>query len=125
MMREMALLFEQREISYDGNEHRIFCFPHIINIVVQHILTKFSKSATALEDADDVVDLHIDLPNQNPSSHPKTFQEACTRDPLNKARKIIVAIRASGRRRDDYNEWIKTGMKNKPFIPCLDSYFIR
>lgn len=114
MMRELGLLFEKREISYDGKEHRIFCFPHIINIVVQHILSKVSKPDAAPEDNDDAVDLDDDLPNRRnngpPSRDPKSFEEACARDPLNKARKIIVAIRASGRRRDEYNEWIRTGI---------------
>jgi len=111
MVRELGLLFEKREISYDGNEHRIFCFPHLVNIVVQHILSKFSKSAPP-EDADDAVDMDDDLPNRNPFSRgPKTFEEACARDPLNKARKIIVSIRASGRRRDEYHEWVKAGMQ--------------
>jgi len=99
MMRELGLLLEKREIPYDGKEHRIFCFPHIINIVVQHILSKFSKSATALDDADNAVDLaDLSNPNLNGPGVPKTFEEACACDPVNKARKIIVAIRASGRR---------------------------
>lgn len=113
MMRELGLLLEKREISYDGKEHRIFCFPHIINIVVQHILSKISKPDATPEDNDDAVDFDDDLPNRNPGPHhddPKSFQEACVRDPLNKARKIIVAIRVSGRRKDEYREWIRAGI---------------
>jgi hypothetical protein len=108
MVRELGLLFEEREIPYDHKEHRIFCFPHIVNIVVQHILSKFSKSVAP--ENDDAFDLDDDPRNRN-SRHPKTFEEACARDPLSRVRKIVVAIRASGRRRDEYHDWIKAGNK--------------
>lgn len=111
MVRELGLLLEEREIPYNPTEHRIFCFPHLINIVVQHILSNFSKSV-APEDEPELDDAAFDLDDHGTfPHHPKTFEEARACDPLGRARKIILAIQASGQRRDKYQEWIKTGMQ--------------
>jgi hypothetical protein len=107
MMNELGKLFKEREIPYDPKENRIPCFPHIINIVAQHIITKFSTSDAP--DADDRFELD-DPSNFNPQGPPTSFEEARARDPLSRARKIIVAIRASGQRRDEYFDWISRGM---------------
>jgi hypothetical protein len=112
MMRELEVLFAQREIPFDAKDNRIFCFPHIINIVVQHVIDKFSSSIAC--DLDDEFDQ-----DENPSirrslpSDSETFEEACARDPIHRARKIIVKIRSSGQRRDQWINWINTGMRNK------------
>lgn len=107
MMNELELLFKEREILFDAKENRIPCFPHIINIVAQHIISKFSESVAP--DADDLFE--FDEPS-HPLDHgpPKTFEEAWARDPLSRVRKIVVAIRASGQRRDAYFDWISKGM---------------
>src|SRR5271156_1112599 len=107
MMRELGLLFEERKIPFDPKETRIACFPHIINIIAQHIISKFSKSGSP--DSDDLFELD-DPPNLNPNGPPKTFAEACACDPLSRVRKIIVAIRASSQRRDAYFDWISKGL---------------
>lgn len=88
MMRELEILFTEREISFDAKKNRIFCFPHIINIVVQHVIEKFSSS----------------------------FNQDGKGSPLHQARKIIVTIRSSGQRRDQWIKWINTGMTNKQSI---------
>lgn len=114
MMRELGSLFEAREIPFEYKQNRIFCFPHIINIVVQHIIAKFSKSVAPDDfgDESDLDDLdHSDRDTYPQGRPPKTFEEACARDPLKRVRKIVVAIRASGQRRDEYFQWIKTGMQ--------------
>lgn len=106
MMRELEILFTQREIPYDARNYRIFCFPHIINIIVQHVVDKFS-SPSGLKDNSSK--------NENPGRpylHPETIEEACACCPLQRARKIIVTIRSSGQRRDQWIKWINTGKKN-------------
>lgn len=108
MMRKMVPLFRERDIPFDAKNNRINCFPHIINIVAQHVIKKVSKSVAA--DADDAF---IFTQSRNPDERrapPETFEEACASDPLGRVRKIIVAIRASGQRRDEFNNWIKMGM---------------
>jgi hypothetical protein len=108
MMRKLEPLFKEREIPFDAKNNRINCFPHIINIVAQHVIKKISTSVAA--DADDAFIFerrnNVDL-NRVP---PASFDEACASDPLSRVRKIIVAIRASGQRRDDFNTWIRLGM---------------
>jgi hypothetical protein len=40
----------------------------------------------------------------------KTFEDACVSNLLVQIRGIIVAIRASGHRRDKFNSWIRMGI---------------
>lgn len=108
MMRKLVPLFREREIPFDAKNNRINCFPHVINIVAQHVIKKISNSVAA--DADDAF---VFQPPPNPNSGrvpPETFDDACASDPLSRIRKIIVAIRSSGQRRDEFNSWIRMGM---------------
>jgi len=89
MMKELQVLFEEREIPFDAKENRIPCFPHIINIVAQHIISKFSTSVAPK--TDDLFE-DDDPPHPNLRGPPKSFDEARARDPLSRVRKIIVAI---------------------------------
>lgn len=121
MMRKMEPLFKAREISFDAKNNRINCFPHIINIVAQHVIKKISTSVAA--DADDA--FIFEQTNQNVIREPPgSFPEACASDPLARIRKIIVAIRASGQRRDDFNAWIRLG-KHNPFCSKYYLNFLR
>ena len=63
----------------------------------------------AAPDADDAFVEQPPNPDLN-RDPPKTFEDVCASDPLVQIRKIIVAIRASGQRRDEFKEWIKLGM---------------
>ena len=107
MMRELESLFEECELPFDAKENHIPCFPHIINIVAQHIISKFSQSVAT--ESDDHFELD-DPPHPNFQEPPKSFQEACARDPLSRVQKIVVAIRASGQRCDAYFDWIRKGI---------------
>jgi hypothetical protein len=42
-MEELERLLHQRDINFDHMDRRIMCFPHVINICCQHILTKFTN----------------------------------------------------------------------------------
>ena len=108
MMRKLEPLFRERDIPFDANNNRISCFPHIINIIAQHVIKKVSKSVAANADDAFIFEQSHNLDVQR--TPPKTFAEACTSDPLGRVRKIIVAIRASGQRHDEFNSWIKMGM---------------
>ena len=46
----------------------------------------------------------------------QTFEAACTEDPIARLRKIEMAIRISGQRRDALTKWIETGNQNGLFI---------
>jgi hypothetical protein len=107
MMRHLELLLKEREIPFDAKNNRINCFPHIINIVAQHVIKSVSKSVAA--DSDDAFVFEPQALTRTVTP-PRTFEEACVFDPLGRIRKVIVAIRASGQRRDDFNSWIRMGM---------------
>ena len=41
-MEELAKLLQACEIDFDAQDHRIMCFPHIINIC-QHVIAAFTN----------------------------------------------------------------------------------
>ena len=115
MLEYLEKLFEEREIfSFDAKDNRIMCFPHIINIAVQHVL-KGMSSVQAPEN-DNVEDL---LDNSNADEGRgigQSFEAACAQDPIARLRKIVMAIRASGQRRDALVLWIETENKSGLFV---------
>ena len=57
MLEHLETLFKEQEIfSFDTKDNRIMCFPHIINIAVQHVLKRMSK-VEAPDNEDDSEDL--------------------------------------------------------------------
>ena len=116
MLEHLESLFEEREIfSFDAKDNRIMCFPHIINIAVQHVLKKMSK-VEAPDNEDDSEDL-IEKSNADEGrGFGQTFEAACAQDPIDRLRKIVMTIRASGQRRDAFNAWIDTGNMSGLFV---------
>ena len=109
-MEELEILLREREIPFNAKEQRVMCFPHIVNIICQHVIAKMSGSPLP-EDEDD--DEEEDQSNTNhdppPNTNTNTRTAAYARDPIARCRKIVVAIRSSGQRRDKFESWIKTG----------------
>jgi hypothetical protein len=116
MLVFLEKLFVEREIlSFDAKDHRIMCFPHIINIAVQHVLKKMS-SAVAPENDDDSEEL-IEISNTDEGrGFGQSFEAACAQDPIARLRKIVMVIRSSGQRRDTFSKWIETGNKSGLFV---------
>jgi hypothetical protein len=102
-MRVLQVLLKLRDIPFDASDNRIMCFPHIINICVQHVVVRF----TDLE----LADLEFDEQSVPPAESEKsrTFNDAVSRDPIALCRSIICAIRASGKRHDDFEHVIHNG----------------
>lgn len=105
MMKHLEELLAERELplEFQAQDRRIMCFPHVINICVQHVLDSFSdpdleKVALAWVDAfdDDAVDKDL-------------YIEAVKKNPLVLGRVIVRVIRASGLRRDEFSIAVKTG----------------
>ena len=116
MLQYLQKLFEEREIfSFDAKENRIMCFPHIINIAVQHVLRKMS-SVEAPEDDDNFAVLIDNSNTDEGRGFGQSFEAACAQDPITCIRKIVMAIRASGQRRDALTIWIETGNKSGLFV---------
>lgn len=106
MMKHLELeLLAERELplEFQAQDRRIMCFPHVINICVQHVLNSFSdpdleKVALAWVDAFDDGAVDKDL-----------YIEAVKKNPLVLGRVIVRVIRASGLRRDEFSIAVKTG----------------
>lgn len=92
MMEEMEKSFHSREIPFKAQEQRIMCVPHIINIIVQHVIKNLSKSLPPEGDDD-----NVDLSDVQPG------------DTIGRCRKIVISIRSSGQRKEMFDTWIKTG----------------
>jgi hypothetical protein len=97
MMEELEKLFTEREIPFKAKEQRIMCIPHVMNIIVQHVITKMSSSLPPEdyedEDEDDEVPANTDT----------------RADPISRCRAIVAKVRSSGQRRQNFETWIKTG----------------
>jgi len=52
-MKELQKLFKKDEIDFDPKDKRIRCYPHIINICVQHIVASLKKVDISYPDSDD------------------------------------------------------------------------
>jgi hypothetical protein len=105
MMKHLELLLAACELplGFDASDRRIMCFPHIMNICLQHVNDKFSapkltKLAMAWVDCfdDDAVDKDL-------------YLEAVKKNPVALGHDIVCVIRASGIRRDKFAKTIKTG----------------
>jgi hypothetical protein len=116
MMREIQKILRDREIPFNAKDSRIMCFPHIVNITVQHVLAKMT-SAPAL-DSDDESDSSDfedeDLPADQ-RGQTQTFESAVLADPIGRCRKLVVKLRSSGQIRDEFNNWVKTGNEKNWF----------
>jgi hypothetical protein len=105
MMKNLEQLLAERELplEFDASDRRIMCFPHMMNICVQHLNDEisdpdFARLAEAWADAFD--DSAVD----------KAFYlEAVKKNPVGLGRTIVRAIRASGLRRDEFLNVIRTG----------------
>jgi hypothetical protein len=117
MLEFLEKLFEEREIfSFDAKDNRIMCFPHIINIAVQHVLKKMS-SVEAPENDDDSEDLVDNTNNADEGrGFGQSYEAACAQDPIARLRKIVMTIRSSGQRRDAFYTWIEAGNKSGLFV---------
>jgi hypothetical protein len=117
MLQFLEKLFLDREISsFDAKDNRIMCFPHVINIAVQHVLDMMS-SVGAPENDDDDSEVETYAENTDEGRRfGQTFEAACAQDPIARLRKIVVTIRSSGQRRDAFMTWIETGNKSGLFV---------
>jgi hypothetical protein len=90
------------------------CFPHTINIAVQHVLKKMSSVDIPEGDDDDSED-QAGVPDEG-RGFKQSFEAACAQDPIARLRKIVMAIRSSGQRRDALMKWIEDGNRNGLFV---------
>jgi len=117
MLQFLEKLFLEREIlSFNAKDNRIMCFPHIINIAVQAVLSMMSSVGAPDGDDDDPDDETDEENTDKRRGFGQTFEAACAQDPIARLRKIVVAIRSSGQRRDAFQSWIESGNKSGLFV---------
>lgn len=102
-MEELAKLLQSRDIDFDPLDRRIMCFPHIINICVQHVIANFTNIELAEAAAEFVSALPLGLPDR------QTFEEAVQRDPVALGRNIVRVLQNSGQRRDLFDDIVRDG----------------
>ena len=110
-----GLLSEREIVSFDAKDNRIMCFPHTINIAVQHVLKKMS-SVEPPEDDDTFEDLISMASGEEGRGFGQSFEDACAQDPISRVRNIVMAIRSSGQRHDAFINWIENGNKSGLFV---------
>ena len=104
------LLSTKREFSYDAQENRIWCFPHIINLCVQNTLRKYTQA-----DFSNVLSTWSSG-NHGEAIHRDKYITAVQGDPLNLGREIVTAVHASSQRRAAFHQRIENSNKTEVFM---------
>jgi len=102
-MTELAVLLHSRDINFDAQDRRIMCFPHIINICSQHVISKFIN--IELTNATKVTPVTL-APN---NATRQSFYNAVSCDPIALGRNTVRVLRSSGQRQDTFDDIIKDG----------------
>jgi hypothetical protein len=93
-MDELSQLLQKDGIEFDAVDHCIPCFPHIVNICVQHILSEHSTA-----DFSDLADTFVARPYIfNKVEYVKALQN----NVINQARDIVHVICVSGQCCDSF-----------------------
>jgi hypothetical protein len=101
-MFELGKLLSARDIQFDHVDRQIMCFPHVINICCTHVISSF----TDVDLVDALDELEALVPH---TSDRQSLEDAVARDPIALGRTIVRILRASGQRRDDFDELIRDG----------------
>jgi len=102
-MDEVARRYRVMNIPFDSDDRRIMCFPHVINICCQHVISSFTNVELSDSPDDFVSAQPPDLPNL------QTYEEAIRHDPVALGRNIVRVLRSSGQRRNAFNEILRDG----------------
>jgi alkylhydroperoxidase family enzyme len=105
-MEELENLLRSRDIEFNALDRTVMCFPHIMHICVTHVIESFTDAdLTAVAEA--WVDAFPDDEDR------EAYAEAVRSDPVAMGRDIVKVIRASGLRRDEFLDIVRTGnLKN-------------
>lgn len=94
-------------VVFDHQDSRVACFPHIINICVQHTLKALAKPARASDDESD--NASDDESDEDSDEDERDAHDKVPDDLLAKVRRLIKAIRASGQRQSEFAGVIDSG----------------
>lgn len=100
-MEELSSLLSARDVTFHPTAQRIPCFPHIINICVQHILHDYPTLDFTHVDDSWVVD--------GTTIQKAEYVAALRSKALDHARDVIRTIRRSAKRREGFKDMIVRG----------------
>jgi len=99
-MEEIGRRLDARGIEFNAQDRKVMCFPHVVNLSSGRVIEGLTK---ALEDVPE---------NWEPpalGSAEQSYADAVARDPIALGRAVVRAIRASGTRREAFDDVITTG----------------
>ena len=119
MLRDLKVLLAEREIDFDANDHAVMCFGHIIDLCSGRVIKSVDKGCGSAgegegdEDNDDGVLVGNTRARNRTRRNPTTTNSATpnlmTPNVIAMVRTVVRIIRASGLRRDAFNEVIRNG----------------
>lgn len=97
-------LLAKRDIDFDHRDRRIRCLPHILNICSGHVVDALTDQELIEIAGSRFSALINDLDDDG-----ETYQEALESDPISLSRGVVHVLRASGQRRDQFEDYILEG----------------
>jgi hypothetical protein len=101
MMKSLSKKLSSREINFDADDRRIMCFGHIVDLATKRVVQKVDANPKVkrkgADDEDEDEDDFSLVDNVDRSK------------PISVARSAVRVIRASGMRREAFNDVIKDG----------------
>lgn len=85
-------------LLFDDEDSRIACFPHVVNICVQHTIAALNNTDTNEDEEEEREDDDTNIQNPNVPT-----------DLLGKIRSLVKAIRASGQRQSSFDQVVLSG----------------
>ncbi|KAI0639810.1 hypothetical protein C8Q77DRAFT_1214245 [Trametes polyzona] len=133
MMGDLERLLNERGIRFHRMGNRIRCFPHVVNIAVQHGLRALgcsskkpdTDSAIAPLCAGDPVDpilnddqtsLMLDAHFNDALQNDPEYAAALSENPVKAARTLIMKARQSGQRREEFDNLLNKCLDDGTFI---------
>jgi len=98
---EISNQLDRLGIGFDSVNHKIPCFPHIINRCAQRIINNFSSA--------DFSNVPDSWKVEGATIYKVPYVEALKRDPIKRVRALVKAIRVSPSRREALRKTIASG----------------
>ena len=103
-MKEIERRLHERDIDFDAADRKVMCFGHVINLSSGRVIDAFTKTRQLADENED----WSAPPAPNVPSR-QTYEEAVAHDPIAIGRTVVRVIRASGLRRDAFDDVIANG----------------
>jgi hypothetical protein len=115
-MQHLETLLSARDIDFHLRDRQICCFLHIIHTCVKHVIDSFVGSLP-----EEIAQVWVDaFPN---SADRERYAAAVKHNPIKMARLIVISVRSSGLRRDEFLDTIKLGnLKN--WFQLLNEHYL-